>query len=357
MFRIILPNDTLETQFRSKVTKLIANVTMNIGDKVRSMRGNEEGIITSFPNNLEVEVEIEEGFRIPFLRSDLVLVNTEERSYFREEDAPKKKAANQVQKKLGKTVQAQKGLYLAFVHYNDKIVDLCFINNTDLEIAYMVGEAHERLYYGVKSAIVQPRSFENIQQLELAKFEEWPTYVVQALSFYKGVFKYQSPLEKKLKVKAATFHKSKREAPVIKRAAYLFQLDGENLPPVDPHQLKAQILSTNTPKHLETPSAPITSHQKRKGDLEIDLHIEKITPHHASLSKDSILEMQLEAFEKAFDQAIAEGYDELIAIHGVGNGILKIEVQRRLSGHPNVDYFKDARKERFGYGATAIKIK
>lgn len=329
---------------------------MNIGDKVRSMRGNEEGIITAFPNALEIEVEIEDGFRIPFLRSDLVLVSTEEKNYFREEEPKNKKASNAVNKKT--KVQAQKGLYIAYVHYNDKIVDMCFINNTDLNIAYSIGEAHERLYYGLKMGNLEPRSFETIQQLELAKFEEWPAYVVQVLSFYKGVYNYQAPLEKKIKMKASTFHKSKREAPVINRKAYLFQLDGENLPPIDASKLKTEILSSASKENVVIQKdTVIPFHAKRSGKLEVDLHIEKLTPHHASLSPESILEVQLEAFEKAFDQAIAEGVDELIAIHGVGTGVLRLEVQRKLSGHPNVDFFKDARRERFGYGATSIKIK
>ncbi len=330
---------------------------MNIGDKVRSMRGNEEGVVTAFPNALEVEVEIEDGFRIPYLRSDLVLVNAEERSYFRQEVPNDKKTANQVHKKARQTVQAQKGLYLAFVHYNDKIVDLCFINNTDMSIAFSIGEAHERIFYGVKQAILEPRSFQNIQQLELAKFEDWPAYVVQALSFHKGVYNYQSPLEKKIKLKASTFHKSKREAPVINQKAYLFQLDGENLPPIDANKLKTEILTKSEKEYFTPQKSDIAFQAKRSGKLEIDLHIEKLTPHHTTLSKDSILEIQLEAFERTFDQAIAEGVDELIVIHGVGTGKLRLEVQRKLSGHPNIEYFKDARRERFGYGATAIKIK
>ena len=40
---------------------------MNIGDKVRSMTGSEEGIVVRFLDGNQVEVEIEGGFRIPFV--------------------------------------------------------------------------------------------------------------------------------------------------------------------------------------------------------------------------------------------------------------------------------------------------
>jgi dsDNA-specific endonuclease/ATPase MutS2 len=49
--------------------------------------------------------------------------------------------------------------------------------------------------------------------------------------------------------------------------------------------------------------------------------------------------------------------DEIIFIHGVGNGTLRNELHKRLSGHKNVKYYEDAQKEKFGYGATKVKIK
>jgi dsDNA-specific endonuclease/ATPase MutS2 len=49
--------------------------------------------------------------------------------------------------------------------------------------------------------------------------------------------------------------------------------------------------------------------------------------------------------------------DEIVFIHGVGNGVLKQEIQKKLAGNKNVAWFQDAQKEKFGYGATRIKIK
>jgi DNA-nicking Smr family endonuclease len=38
-------------------------------------------------------------------------------------------------------------------------------------------------------------------------------------------------------------------------------------------------------------------------------------------------------------------------------GLLKNELHRRLGKNQHVQYFKDAQKEKFGYGATLVKIK
>jgi dsDNA-specific endonuclease/ATPase MutS2 len=75
------------------------------------------------------------------------------------------------------------------------------------------------------------------------------------------------------------------------------------------------------------------------------------------MSSPDIINLQIRTFEKALENAIATGMAEIVFIHGVGNGVLRTELHRRLSKHANVKYFEDARKEKFGYGATAVKIK
>jgi hypothetical protein len=64
---------------------------MNIGDRVRLLRGREEGIIVGFGSNNLVEVEIEDGFRIPALRSEVVVVAAEEAQRFRREEPDPRK--------------------------------------------------------------------------------------------------------------------------------------------------------------------------------------------------------------------------------------------------------------------------
>jgi dsDNA-specific endonuclease/ATPase MutS2 len=70
-----------------------------------------------------------------------------------------------------------------------------------------------------------------------------------------------------------------------------------------------------------------------------------------------MLEIQLAEFEKRLDAAILASADEVTFIHGVGNGTLRHEIQKRLGKHPHVQFFQDAKKERFGYGATSATLK
>jgi dsDNA-specific endonuclease/ATPase MutS2 len=70
-----------------------------------------------------------------------------------------------------------------------------------------------------------------------------------------------------------------------------------------------------------------------------------------------MLRFQLAAFHKNLEGAIVHHFQNIIFIHGVGNGTLRNEIHKQLGKHPHVKTFKDARKEKFGYGATEVILK
>lgn len=69
-----------------------------------------------------------------------------------------------------------------------------------------------------------------------------------------------------------------------------------------------------------------------------------------------MMDLQIKAFEKEFDRAIVDKVRKLIVIHGVGNGVLKNEIHRRLAKSSRIKSFKEGRKEKFGYGATEVEF-
>lgn len=72
------------------------------------------------------------------------------------------------------------------------------------------------------------------------------------------------------------------------------------------------------------------------------------------LKSNEILDYQLNEFEKAYDNALLTNSEILKIIHGIGAGILRNEIHKRLSMKKEVKFFEDADKERFGFGSTII---
>ena len=88
---------------------------------------------------------------------------------------------------------------------------------------------------------------------------------------------------------------------------------------------------------------------------EIDLHIEEITESHSGLSNFEILTKQLKEFKSFFSRAKLKRIRKIVAIHGVGEGVLKEEIRIFLSKQEGVEYY-DADFREYGKGATTAEI-
>lgn len=86
----------------------------------------------------------------------------------------------------------------------------------------------------------------------------------------------------------------------------------------------------------------------------VDLHIDKLTDQWSGLSSSEILDIQLKAFEKFYEAAIAHRQSTLIVIHGLGKGTLRDEIHAILRNKREVKSFVNQFHPSFGYGATEI---
>lgn len=338
---------------------------MKPGDRVRLMHDNLEGIIVKVGHNI-AEVEIEAGFIIPVAINEIVPIAKEEQHYFEKTDKylskgrninKKSKAAKATNTDLS-VLQAYRGIYIAFVAVNDRLFQLYLINATDWTLPYAVSKEQAGKHMGVSAGILRAHTYLPIEQLAANAFESWGTYYFQLIPFYEGHYTFVQPLVQQLHFRASSFFRSAQIAPLLEQKAYVFQLDKDfnyQSPThkasvsIDTAQLSSKLLDKEKVAEdkivLEAPSC------------EVDLHIEKLLPSHKGMDAGSIMSYQLEIFERKLDAAIACGMSEITFIHGVGSGRLRQAIHKRLSQHPQVAYFQDAKKEKFGYGATFVKLK
>lgn len=340
---------------------------MNIGDKVRLLRAKEQGVVSRFLPGDMIEIEIEDGFRIPVMRSELVPVSPleAERLLKTSTYAPQKPVAPPAP-----VVLANQGIYLAFVPVNDREYTLHLVNNTDWDFPYVLGEESAAVgggvqFVGLQSGVLKPKSQQKTNDLYAhAKFEDWPTFVVQGLWFRAGKSSLRQPLVKRFKARAATLFKTKVTVPVLNQPGFQTQLDAEgNEPPAQPMTNRPTPKPTTIrPEDLKAemlkPKSETAGISVERPSAVVDLHIEALLPKGTgSRTPTDLLKLQLETFDKALENAIASGMSDITFIHGVGSGALKTELHRRLGQHPNVRFFEDAQKQKFGYGATKVTIK
>lgn len=89
---------------------------------------------------------------------------------------------------------------------------------------------------------------------------------------------------------------------------------------------------------------------------EFDLHIEKLVPNFRGMSNFDILTLQTETAKRHLDFAIRNRIPKIVFIHGVGEGILKAELDF-LFGRYDQIFFQEANYQKYGQGATEVFIK
>lgn len=88
--------------------------------------------------------------------------------------------------------------------------------------------------------------------------------------------------------------------------------------------------------------------------LEVDLHINKLVKSLRGLDNYDMLNLQLDTAKGKVEFAIQKRIFKLVFIHGVGEGVLKSELNRLLNKYP-VKYY-DASYKKYGLGATEVYI-
>ena len=91
--------------------------------------------------------------------------------------------------------------------------------------------------------------------------------------------------------------------------------------------------------------------------FEVDLHLEKIiTGRNQNLTNFDKLNIQLEEAKRAMDFAISKRYNRVVLIHGVGDGVLKSELEYLLKRYENI-VIQEASYGKYGLGAMEVYIK
>lgn len=329
---------------------------MNIGSKVRLLHGKEEGVITKIRSGKYLEIDLGDGFSIPVLASEVVLVSPMEARLegpSKTQESGKRTSSAGKDISIGSAPFATEGIYLAFVPINDREIILHLINLTDWQLLFTIFGRSENSKKGLASGLIGGGKSSQITKLLLKDFETWPVFETSLLYYSDEKSPEETGRTHSLRCRAQSFHKNLQKAPLLNVKAHVFQIDANASAQeikLSGERIRESILDKPEPaKETET--------FKKRTPTQIDLHMDRLGKETSGLTNAEILAFQLSAFASYLESSIAEGLEQATIIHGVGQGTLKQEIHRQLSKHPNVAYFKEAQKEKFGYGATIAYLK
>jgi dsDNA-specific endonuclease/ATPase MutS2 len=311
---------------------------MRIGDKVRLLRGTEEGFIVSIKGNI-VEVEIEDGFTIPAVKNEIVVIDKKEAESFDTQPLDTSKADQKQQKQSS----IAEGMYLG-IEELDTSLSCYFVNHTEHHVLYSISIEEKKNAVSFALGICAPFDSKEAGQTAINPQKGEIKFLVQAIVHAEKSRVRKIPIESNLIIQK---NQLKEKVPVqtIGKGVTLFNLEETNPILISAEKIKEQMFGGSAPQmDLKDP-------RKSSKEQVIDLHVD---PEKINIPENEVLGYQLILFEKAFDEALHKNAPQLKVIHGIGSGKLRTEIHKMLSRRKEVNFFEDGDKERFGFGSTII---
>lgn len=103
------------------------------------------------------------------------------------------------------------------------------------------------------------------------------------------------------------------------------------------------------------PNKTVKPKERNAPKMEVDLHINQLVKSTRGLSNFEMLEIQLETAKRQLEFAMSKRIQKVVFIHGVGEGVLKEELNYLFKKYDNVKFY-DAEYRKYGLGATEVYI-
>ncbi|MDG1729390.1 MAG: DNA mismatch repair protein MutS [Algibacter sp.] len=117
--------------------------------------------------------------------------------------------------------------------------------------------------------------------------------------------------------------------------------------------IDAVVSEKEIPKRKNQPK--VRSKDRYEPTMEVDLHINQLVNSTRSMSNHDMLTLQLDTAKRKLEFAINKRIQKIVFIHGVGEGVLKMELEYLFGRYQNLKFY-DANYQKYGLGATEVYI-
>jgi len=329
-----------------------------VGDTITVLLTNEDGKVVEIMNEKMVMIEVK-GVRFPAYMDQIDFPYFK---MFTQKKVPEKKKVfiDQVRKeKAAVRTKEGDGIVLSFLPvfskdvFDDDVVEkfkIYLLNQTETAFTFtynlMIGGESS---FQLKN-IIEPLADFYLHDVDFEELSDSPRFDFEF--GLKEPDKRKAPYyEVSLKLKGKQIFKKIEEIQLKNEATFGYLLFDNYPNKVEEEKVDLSMLGNAGYRVYDA--------SKVRENLEpartvVDLHIEKLTDSWKHLTNFEILTIQLKAFEKFYDLAVAHRQPLLTIIHGVGTGKLKDEIHDILRLKKEVKSFINQYHASFGYGATEI---
>ena len=378
---------------------------MKIGDRVRFLSDVGGGIVKGFQNNNKIVlVEDEDGFQVPVLASDVVVISTDDYNIAkvdtmgRSEKAATKKAEKQTAASQGRpaapyhpvdddtepdladreiTYKAKPeerkdgdklSVYLSFVPVNplefSKTTFECYlVNDCNYFIHYTYLSKENNAFTLRAQGTVEPNTKVFVEEIEHSMLQEIERVGMQLIAYKEDKpFILKTPVSVDFRIDTTKFFKfhTFHESMFFDEPTLEFAIVKDDVPYHNYSFNAKEIQQAMNEKNDEGRRQPKPSRTDKKAKVnevvEVDLHAHELLDTTAGMSDGDIKEYQLNVFRTTMQKYIKRKGQRIVFIHGKGEGVLRSAIVNELKHKYKNCSFQDASFQQYGFGATMVIV-
>ncbi|MBK5720837.1 DUF2027 domain-containing protein [Dysgonomonas sp. Marseille-P4677] len=344
---------------------------MKTGDKVRFLNTTGGGVVKGFQGKDIALVEDEEGFDIPVLIRECVVIEPANDAQVRQSSKPtvdvqQSNRTNGIEEyKVEETKEGEQlSVFLAYLP-----IDIKSLSTTNFE-CYLINDSNYYLSYNYMTrsdegwlsrniGIIEPNTRLFLEEFNKAELNDLERICLQFFAYKKDRrFTLKNSYSVELHLDTVKFYKlhSFKENDYFEDEAIIYPMVRRDLAEKELVIWAEEIEMAIKQKEQRPRIQPIVK-KATNSILEIDLHANELLDNTNGLSSSDILEYQLTKVREVMDENRKNKGQKIVFIHGKGDGILKKNILKELSTNYKSAYFQDASFREYGYGATMVTIK
>ena len=363
---------------------------MKIGDKVRFLSEKGGGRVAGFQGKNIVLVEDEDGFQVPMMTHEVVVIGEENYDTSRIVEVKQQQKVQQKaqehdiepadrpvtfkpipkERRDGEHLSA----YLAFVPIDVKELsstrfEAFFVNDSNYYMRFTYLKAEGTAWTLCFTDEVEPNTKLFIEEFGRENLGTMERVAVQFVAYKREKpFLLKPVVDVQLRIDGVKFFKlhTFQESDFFEQPALVYTIV-EHDRVVRPLFVDPKDLLCNPPI---TENSAAASSSKGNGSssstdiggssargLVVDLHADALLDNTTGMSPSDILNHQLDVFRRTLKNYEKKRGTRIIFIHGKGEGVLRKALLNELQYRYKSYTWQDASFQEYGYGATQVTIK
>jgi hypothetical protein len=350
---------------------------MKTGDKVRFLNAVGGGIVRGFKNRDVVLVEEEDGFEMPVLIRECVVVGENNMPLPTVSDTAVRQEAIQPEtpkpeKEKHEIIETSGGdrlnVYLAYLPLDIKSVGKCnyeafLVNDSNYYLLFNYMSRQNNAWLSRLSAQVEPNTRLFLEEFSREQLGELEKIAVQFIAFKKDKpYSLKNAYSVELRIDGMKFYKlhSFRENDFFEDEALIFPVvlndTAEREMLISASDLQEAMTQKAKADFPHSRPLPVKK-EKHPAVVEVDLHILQLLDSTAGLTNTDMLNVQMDKFRQTMEEYKKMKGQRIIFIHGKGEGVLKNALLSELKFKYKHCPVQDASFREYGFGATMVTVK